>query len=112
MEEAGTDINDLFAELRGQIEASEDEANAKNRPLDVGEEDTEDEQFSEPQFTWSGCLGVESQMEGLVHRNELEKSQLYYRTLHQMGLSIMELGILLTHCLDQGVKTRSSRLGI
>src|ERR1700694_2221032 len=39
--------------------------------------------------------------------NELETSPLYCRTLHQTGLSIRELGSLLTHCLDHGVKIPS-----
>jgi hypothetical protein len=59
-----TDVNELLAELRSDKGVSSDVPGAQKTDVDMEEESPEDELFNEPQFTWSGCLDVDSQMEG------------------------------------------------
>jgi hypothetical protein len=67
--ENNNDINELLAELRSNKGVSSDLPVTEVTDIDMEEESPEDELHSEPQFTWSGCLDVDSQMEGgLVQR--------------------------------------------
>jgi len=67
--ESGSNITEILAGLRAQRDVPDVGLDGQNKPLEVDEDDPENELFSEPQFTWSGSLSLDTELEGnLVQR--------------------------------------------